>query len=547
VIFDTTKRPILLWGTGSLAQTVFERLRGEVRFAGVINNLGGSDSPWNGLPVLTASEALDTPGVRPFVVIATMFLEAIVPELERRGLHPYVDWCPPEHALRRLRPHAGSGTRSKPDTGALRVLHVNWNIWGSGFSGGHVSHAEALIASLGALPNLEQAYLYTAVREKAGDTPLITSSQERLRVYEIAHNPIWTPFEPPDHDLDDEVVETLVSRVLEDYRPDVVHVHHLIQFPLAVIDVIRRRHRVPVVVTVRDYWYVCKQATLLNHLGRLCDSNNDCRLCGDCLRHNSSASLDPATPRLSQEQFLCRKYRYLHALEQCEALTFVSRFLRDEYLTLGLSGDNAHICRNGMPFVPRPVRRTPAAPVNVAFVGHIREYKGAYFVLESLKSWRGTPFHLHFWGLVDDETRFESAVRELPEHVRVTFHGAYRRQDLPTLLAEVNLGLAPSLVPDTAPQVVMEFFACGIPVLGARIGGIPESVLDDVNGVLFEPGEPDSFLAALERALTPEALSRLAGGIDAPRSIETYAAEIHALYRRVATAGHHADEGSPLD
>jgi glycosyltransferase involved in cell wall biosynthesis len=534
VIFDP-KRPVLLWGTGSLARTVFERLSGVVAFSGAINNKGGEGSRWNGLPVLTAAEALDGHGAKPLVVVATMFLGEILPELERRDLRVYRDWCSPEHALERLRPQARSVRPAAPRA-ALRVLHINWQIWGSGFSGGHVAHAEALIKSLSAIPNLEQGYLYTAGRWQAGDNPLLTSRRDGLRVYEIVNNPIRSHVETPDCDLENELVETLVSQAIEDYRPDVVHIHHLIQFPLRVLDVVRRRHGVPVVVTLRDFWYVCKQATLRSHLGTLCVSDNDCRMCADCVRH-TSPSPDELTSGMSQERFVWRKYRYLHALEQCEALTFVSAYLRDEYTKLGLSGANAHVCRNGISIADRSFRRAASPLKHVAFLGQVRDYKGAFFVLESLRAWAGAPFHLHFLGWLDDPARFAAAVRALPDTVTVTFDGAYERRDLPALLADIDLGLVPSLVADTAPQVVMEFFACKVPVLASNIGGIPESVRHGTDGLLFEPGDTQSFLCNLDAALKNEVWATLRDGISHPRSIADYAAEIHGIYQRLATAG----------
>ena len=36
------------------------------------------------------------------------------------------------------------------------------------------------------------------------------------------------------------------------------------------------------------------------------------------------------------------------------------------------------------------------------------------------------------------------------------------------------------------PLAVLESFRLGIPVLGAKIGGIPELVQDGINGMLFE-------------------------------------------------------------
>jgi glycosyltransferase involved in cell wall biosynthesis len=48
---------------------------------------------------------------------------------------------------------------------------------------------------------------------------------------------------------------------------------------------------------------------------------------------------------------------------------------------------------------------------------------------------------------------------------------------------------------------VLESFALGKPVVGARIGGIPELVLDDETGLTFEPGNMEDLRAKMVRLL----------------------------------------------
>ena len=48
--------------------------------------------------------------------------------------------------------------------------------------------------------------------------------------------------------------------------------------------------------------------------------------------------------------------------------------------------------------------------------------------------------------------------------------------------------ILPSECYENAPMAILESFGRGKPVIGARIGGIPEMIDDGVNGFLFEPG-----------------------------------------------------------
>jgi glycosyltransferase involved in cell wall biosynthesis len=90
-------------------------------------------------------------------------------------------------------------------------------------------------------------------------------------------------------------------------------------------------------------------------------------------------------------------------------------------------------------------------------------------------------------------------------------------------LDEASLLLLPSFS-EGLPRVAMEAFARGRPVIGARAGGIPDIVQDDVNGLLVDPHDPASIANALVRALGDrELLERLAAGAgaDAAKWLQT--------------------------
>ena len=53
---------------------------------------------------------------------------------------------------------------------------------------------------------------------------------------------------------------------------------------------------------------------------------------------------------------------------------------------------------------------------------------------------------------------------------------------------KVDVTVVPSIWEEALGMVVMESFYFGVPVIGSRIGGIPEMIEEGVNGVLFEPG-----------------------------------------------------------
>src|SRR5215467_13232663 len=77
-------------------------------------------------------------------------------------------------------------------------------------------------------------------------------------------------------------VEEWTTRLIDDIRPDVVHLHSGYLLGGAVLSAATTRH-VPIVVTLHDYWFICSRITLLNPAGTLCSGPDSPAKCAWCL------------------------------------------------------------------------------------------------------------------------------------------------------------------------------------------------------------------------------------------------------------------------
>lgn len=81
-----------------------------------------------------------------------------------------------------------------------------------------------------------------------------------------------------------------------------------------------------------------------------------------------------------------------------------------------------------------------------------------------------------------------------------------QRQDIPKILAMVDLVVVPSEQEEAFPYVILEAMSAGRPVIGSEIGGIPEALDNGSRGILVKPGDRRGFAAAICRLLdTPAA------------------------------------------
>jgi glycosyltransferase involved in cell wall biosynthesis len=103
----------------------------------------------------------------------------------------------------------------------------------------------------------------------------------------------------------------------------------------------------------------------------------------------------------------------------------------------------------------------------------------------------------------------EQLAREAKLSDAVVFTGF--RPDVPALLGTMDCFVLASTRTEGVPQALLQAFATGVPVVGSRIGGIPEVVTDGETGLLIESESVPALAAAIERVLDdPTAAARRA-------------------------------------
>ena len=180
---------------------------------------------------------------------------------------------------------------------------------------------------------------------------------------------------------------------------------------------------------------------------------------------------------------------------------------------------------------PDEIRRGEVS--NLIFVARLHMDKG---LAEALDACRHLPenCHLNVFGPGMSNTDFSL----FDGHPRATYGGVLDPTDMPRVISEHDLLLYPSYYRSEGyPGVILEAFQCGVPVVAAKMGGVPELVEHEESGLLIEPRSAAEVRAAIERLLEdPRLYRRLCEGArrrgDYFRSANWYdrvAAELRSL------------------
>ena len=126
---------------------------------------------------------------------------------------------------------------------------------------------------------------------------------------------------------------------------------------------------------------------------------------------------------------------------------------------------------------------------------------------------------------------------------RVVFAGV--RKDVRPVLRLTDVLVLPTIEREGLSVALVEGLCAGIPLVGSRLGGIPEVVEDGVNGVLVEPRDAGDLCRALETLLGSPALRKRMGDAgramyDRKFSLDRMMGQIQALYDEEIAGTHHA-------
>jgi glycosyltransferase involved in cell wall biosynthesis len=160
-----------------------------------------------------------------------------------------------------------------------------------------------------------------------------------------------------------------------------------------------------------------------------------------------------------------------------------------------------------------------AGRIHVLSVGRLIFDKGMDVVIEAVAAARG---HLTIAG--DGPERERLAARAQAGAADVCFEGAVPRERLDRLYREADVVVLASRRGEGMPNVLLEAFAYGRPVVATPVGGVTDLVVDGANGLVVPAGDARALAEALRRLRVEAGLAeRLRSG--ARRTAEGYAWE----------------------
>ena len=147
----------------------------------------------------------------------------------------------------------------------------------------------------------------------------------------------------------------------------------------------------------------------------------------------------------------------------------------------------------------------PHMPI-IAIIGRITPLKGhVYFIRAMAQVVRSYP-RARIWIIGDAPKKKPTYKQEVEMSVKrwgLTNHIEFlgNRQDVPQLLAKVDVVVMSSIYPESFGRVMLEAQAAGVPVVATRVGGLMDIIDDNQTGLLVEPKDTEAMAQAVLKIL----------------------------------------------
>jgi lipopolysaccharide/colanic/teichoic acid biosynthesis glycosyltransferase len=284
---------------------------------------------------------------------------------------------------------------------------------------------------------------------------------------------------------------TQLRRLIYRFRPDVVHVHNVYHHISPSIFPILRELGVPIILTAHDYKLACPAYKMFDGKAvcEQCKGGHLLPLLRKRCVHDSVA----LSALVAAETALHRRLKYY---ENCiDRIVCPSQFLLEKLVAWGWS-------REKLVHIPNCFDSDGWSPCFDAggyflYFGRLSPEKGVSTLLRACAI-TNRPVKIVGTGPSGDELRKLSQQLGAP----ADFVDHLPKLELAEQIRGCRAVVLPSEWYENAPLAILESFACGKPVIAARIGGNPELVREGVNGWLYNPRDSHSLAECLDRAWT---------------------------------------------
>lgn len=279
-----------------------------------------------------------------------------------------------------------------------------------------------------------------------------------------------------------------LSRLLDDFPANVAHAHCIYHHLSPSVLMELKQRGIPTLMTAHDLKLACPSYKMVNRTG-ICERCKDGNLF-NVIRYRCVRNSLPISGLIALESAI-HKFMGVYK-KNLDKVVAPSQFMRNKLIEWGWDAGQ-------IAYIPNYIDAARFKPLYTpgnyfVYFGRLQLDKGVATVLKAAIQ---AGVRLHVVGTGPDEDFIKQLGAPYPD--QLIFHGYKKGNALWDIVGGARAAVLASEIYENASISVLEAYACGKPVIGARIGGIPEMVHEGETGALFESRNVEELAALLAR------------------------------------------------
>jgi glycosyltransferase involved in cell wall biosynthesis len=279
-------------------------------------------------------------------------------------------------------------------------------------------------------------------------------------------------------------------KILNDKNPDIIHLQNLHGHLTPSILYEAKKNKIPVVMTLHDYKFICPNTHFLSH-GIICEKCKGSKYYNCTLNKCKKESI-PASIIASLEA-------YIHKLQaityKIDLFISPSNFLKNKFVEYGYDSSKVKVINN---FLSDNIFSYDKEDTSeyIVYFGQLEIWKGVQNLIAAAKELPGIQFKIIGEGSYKDKL---TSIANSLNVKNITFEGFKGKIELFKIIKQSKLIIVPSEWYENYPYSIMEAMAQGKPVIASNIGGLPELVTHQETGLLFKAGNKNDLIMQIKK------------------------------------------------
>lgn len=317
--------------------------------------------------------------------------------------------------------------------------------------------------------------------------------------------------------------EHRLRKLIRDTHPDAVYILHEVNHLSPSIIRAAKKEGVRVIHRISDFFMFCPKYDFL------CGDE----ICESCLHGNYKKAIQQKCVKGSKSATLLRVfamkvYKWTKVFEDVDHFVCTCEFSKRKLIDGGIP-------KNKISSIPTFIDSSKISPSYdhekyFLFLGRMAHQKGVIYAIEAMKYLCDFDYVLKITGSISDseqDHKIWNYVKDNKLENKIVFTGFKKGKELEELISKATCIVCPAIWYENMPNVVIEAYAYGKPVVASRVGSLAEIVEDGKTGFLFEMKNAKDIASKLQKYIENPNLSAEQGKKAREICEEKYNLDLH--------------------